>query len=133
MYRSRYFNDSLGAQGPQPSCVTAAFALGSKRLYDFMNRNPQLEMHPVNFTNDPFLAGQNDNLVTINGSIQVDFLGQCCSESLGSTPYSGTGGQADYVRAANRSKGGKAFIVLPSTARDGKISRITPTLTPGSA
>src|SRR5680860_836358 len=116
-----------------PGKVIATFALGSKRLYDFMNRNPQLEMHPVNFTNDPFLAGQNDNLVTINGSIQVDFLGQCCSESLGSTPYSGTGGQADYVSAANRSKGGKAFIVLPSTARDGKISRITPTLTPGSA
>ncbi|HUX46682.1 MAG TPA: acetyl-CoA hydrolase/transferase C-terminal domain-containing protein [Desulfosporosinus sp.] len=116
-----------------PGKVIATFALGTKRLYDFMNRNPQLEMHPVDFTNDPFLAGQNDNFVTINGSIQVDFLGQCCSESLGSTPYSGTGGQADYVRAANRSKGGKSFIVLPSTAKDGKISRITPTLTPGSA
>lgn len=116
-----------------PGRVIATFALGTKRLYDFMNRNPQLEMHPVNFTNDPCLAGQNDNLITINASMQVDFLGQCCSESMGSTPYSGTGGQADFVRAANRSKGGKSFIVLPATAKDGKISRITPTLTPGSA
>lgn len=116
-----------------PGKVIATFALGSKRLYEFMNRNPQLEMHPVDFTNDPFLAGQNDNLVTINASMQVDFLGQCCSESMGSTIYSGTGGQADFVRAANRSKGGKSFIVLPATAKDGKISRITPTLTPGSA
>ncbi|HBP64153.1 MAG TPA: 4-hydroxybutyrate CoA-transferase [Desulfosporosinus sp.] len=116
-----------------PGKVIATFALGSKRLYDFMNRNPQLEMHPVDFTNDPFLAGQNDNFVTINASMQVDFLGQCCSESMGSTPYSGTGGQVDFVRAANRSKGGKSFIVLPATAKDGKISRITPTLTSGSA
>ena len=116
-----------------PGKVIATFALGSKRLYDFMNRNPQLEMHPVDFTNDPFLAGQNDNFVTINASMQVDFLGQCCSESMGSTPYSGTGGQVDFVRAGNRSKGGKSFIVLPATAKDGKISRITPTLTPGSA
>jgi len=116
-----------------PGKVIATFALGTKRLYDFMNRNPQLEMHPVDFTNDPCLAGQNDNLVTINASVQVDFLGQCCSESMGSTPYSGTGGQSDFVRAANRSKGGKSFIVLPATAKDGKISRIMPTLTPGSA
>ncbi len=115
-----------------PGKVVATFALGTKRLYEFMNRNPQLEMHPVDFTNDPYLAGQNDNLVTINASVQVDFLGQCCSESMGSVPYSGTGGQADFVRAANRSKGGKSFIVLPSTAKNGTISRITPTLTPGS-
>lgn len=116
-----------------PGKMVATFALGSKRLYNFMNRNPQLEMHPVDFTNDPCLAGQNDNLVTINASVQVDFLGQCCSESMGSIPYSGTGGQSDFVRAANRSKGGKSFIVLPATAKDGKISRITPTLTPGAA
>jgi acyl-CoA hydrolase len=116
-----------------PGKVIATFALGSKRLYDFMNRNPQLEMHPVDFTNDPCLAGLNDNFITINASMHVDFLGQCCSESLGSTPYSGTGGQADFVRAANRSKGGKSLIVLPSTAKEGKISRIIPTLTPGSA
>ncbi|MHB8076935.1 acetyl-CoA hydrolase/transferase family protein [Desulfosporosinus fructosivorans] len=116
-----------------PGKVIATFALGTKRLYDFMHRNPHVEMHPVDFTNDPCLAGKNDNLVTINASIQVDFLGQCCSESMGSTPYSGTGGQSDFVRSANRSKGGKSFIVLPATAKDGTISRITPTLTAGSA
>ena len=115
-----------------PGKILATFALGSKKLYQFMHRNPALEMHPVDITNDPFLAGQNDNLIAINATMQVDFMGQCGSESLGSTPYSGTGGQSDFVRAANRSKGGKAFIVLPSTAKDDTISRIVPTLTPGT-
>ena len=112
--------------------MLATFALGSKKLYDFINRNPSVEMHPVDTTNDPFLAGQNDNLHCINATMQIDFLGQCGSETLGPKPYSGTGGQADFVRAANRSKGGKAFIVLPSTAKDDTISRIVPTLTPGT-
>jgi acyl-CoA hydrolase len=115
-----------------PGKMVATFALGSKRLYDFMHHNAMLEMHPVNFTNDPYIAGQNDNLISINASLQVDFLGQCGSESMGHVPYSGTGGQADFVRAANRSRGGKSFIVLPSTAKDGTISRIMPTLTPGT-
>jgi acyl-CoA hydrolase len=115
-----------------PGKMIATFALGSKRLYDFMHRNPMLEMHPADITNDPALAGRNDNLVAINASLQVDFLGQCGSESIAHVPYSGTGGQADFVRAANRSRGGKAFIVLPSTARDGTISRIVPMLAPGT-
>lgn len=110
----------------------ATFALGSKKLYDFMHRNPMLEMHPVDFTNDPYIAGQNDKMISINGTIEVDFAGQCCSESIGATPFSGTGGQADFVRAANRSKGGKSFIVTPSTAKNGTISRIVPTLKPGA-
>ncbi|HVJ05950.1 MAG TPA: acetyl-CoA hydrolase/transferase C-terminal domain-containing protein [Candidatus Saccharimonadales bacterium] len=112
--------------------IVATFALGSKKLYQFMNRNPALEMHPVNFTNDPALAGKNDNLIAINATMQVDLIGQCGSESLGCTPHSGTGGQADFVRAANRSNGGKAIIVLPSTAKNDTISRIVPTLTPGT-
>jgi len=115
-----------------PGKMVATFALGSQKLYRFMHRNPALEMHPVEFTNDPYTAAQNDKLVAINATMQVDFLGQCGSESLGSTPYSGTGGQADFIRAANRSKGGKAFIVLPSTAKDDTISRIVPTLTAGT-
>jgi len=115
-----------------PGKMVATFALGSARLYRFMDRNPSLEMHPADFTNDPWLAGRNDNLVAINGALQVDLLGQCGSESLGPSPYSGTGGQADFVRAANRSRGGKAIIVLPSTARNGSISRIVPTLTGGT-
>lgn len=115
-----------------PGKMVATFALGSKRLYDFMHHNAMLEMHPVDFTNDPYVAGQNDKLVAINASLQVDLLGQCGSESIAHLPYSGTGGQVDFVRAANRSRGGKAFIVLPSTAKDGTISRIAPTLTPGT-
>ena len=93
---------------------------------------PGLEIHPVDFTNDPSLAGLNDNLVAINATLQIDLLGQCGSESLGHLPYSGTGGQSDFVRAANRSRGGKAFIVLPSTAKDDTISRIVPALAPGT-
>jgi len=89
-------------------------------------------MHPVEFTNTPALAGLNDNLVAINATLQIDLLGQCGSESLGPAPYSGTGGQSDFVRAANRSRGGKAFIVLPSTAKGDTLSRIVPALTPGT-
>ena len=115
-----------------PGRMVATFALGSARLYRFMHRNPAVEIHPADFTNDPLLASRNDNLVAINGALQVDLLGQCGSESLGPSPYSGTGGQADFVRAANRSHGGKAIIVLPSTARNDTISRIVPTLTAGT-
>ncbi|MES2320970.1 MAG: acetyl-CoA hydrolase/transferase C-terminal domain-containing protein [Pseudomonadota bacterium] len=115
-----------------PGKMVATFALGSQKLYKFMHNNPMIEMHPSNVTNDPYLAGQNDNLISINASLQVDLLGQCGSESIGHLPYSGTGGQADFVRAANRSNGGKSFIVLPSTAKGDTISRIVPTLAPGT-
>jgi len=115
-----------------PLQMFATFALGSRKLYQFMHRNPALEMHPVDFTNDPALAGLNDNLIAINATLQVDLIGQCGSESLGFTPYSGTGGQADFVRAANRSRGGKSFIVLPSTAKENSISRIVPVFSPGT-
>ena len=115
-----------------PGKTIATFALGSNKLYRFMDRNPAVEIHPVNFTNDPALAGLNDNLVAINATLQIDLLGQCGSESLGHAPFSGTGGQSDFVRAANRSRGGKAFIVLPSTAKGDTISRIVPSLSPGT-
>ncbi|MEO8170795.1 MAG: acetyl-CoA hydrolase/transferase C-terminal domain-containing protein [Oxalobacteraceae bacterium] len=115
-----------------PGKIVATFALGSKKLYQFMERNPALEIHPVDFTNDPYIAAQNDKLIAINATLQIDLLGQCGSESLGHLPYSGSGGQVDFVRAANRSRGGKAFIVLPSTAKDDSITRIVPTLTPGT-
>ena len=115
-----------------PGKTIATFALGSKKLYQFMDHNPALEIHPVDFTNDPYLAAKNDKLMAINATLQIDLLGQCGSESLGHVPYSGTGGQADFVRAANRSRGGKAFIVLPSTAQNDRITRIVPTLAPGT-
>ena len=112
--------------------MIATFALGSNKLYRFIDRNPALEIHPVDFTNSPALAGLNDNFVAINATLQIDLLGQCGSESLAHAPYSGTGGQSDFVRAANRSRGGKAFIVLPSTAKGDTISRIVPALSPGT-
>jgi len=115
-----------------PGKMLATFALGSKKLYQFMHRNPALEIHPVDVTNDPYLASSNDNLIAINATMQIDLIGQCGSESLGFTPYSGTGGQADFVRAANRSQGGKSFIVLPATAKENSISRIVPVLSPGT-
>jgi acyl-CoA hydrolase len=115
-----------------PGKMVATFALGSRKLYRYMDRNPAVEMHPSDYTNDPALAGLNDQLVAINATLQIDLLGQCGSESLGSLPYSGTGGQADFVRAANRSRGGKAFIVLPSTAKQDTVSRIVPVLAPGT-
>ena len=115
-----------------PGKIVATFGMGTRRLYDAMDRNPMLEMHPVDFTNDPAIAGQNDNLVAINATLQVDLFGQCGSESLGPNPYSGTGGQTDFIRAANRSNGGRGIIVLPSTAKGDTISRIVPTLTPGT-
>ncbi|OGA99163.1 MAG: 4-hydroxybutyrate CoA-transferase [Burkholderiales bacterium RIFCSPHIGHO2_12_FULL_61_11] len=116
----------------QPGKMLATFALGSKKLYQFLHRNPAVEMQPVDFTNDPYLAGQNDKLHAINATMQIDFMGQCGSESLGFSPYSGSGGQTDFVRAANRSNGGKAFIVLPSTAKNDTISRIVPSLSAGT-
>ncbi|RSZ57180.1 acetyl-CoA hydrolase/transferase family protein [Massilia atriviolacea] len=115
-----------------PGKMVATFALGSQKLYNFLHHNPMIEMHPSNFTNDPYLAAQNDKLMTINATLQIDLLGQCGSESIAHLPYSGTGGQVDFVRAGNRSRGGKSFIVLPSTAKDNTISRIVPTLTPGT-
>lgn len=115
-----------------PGKMFATFALGTKKLYSFMDRNPMIEMHPVDFTNTPHIAAQNDHLISINGTLEIDFAGQCCSESMGPVPYSGTGGQTDFVRAANMSKGGKSFIVTPSTAKQGTISRIVPMLKPGS-
>lgn len=115
-----------------PGKIVGTFVLGSQKLYRFVDRNPMVEMHPADFTNDPFIAGQNNKLAAINATLQVDLMGQCGSESLGHVPYSGTGGQSDFVRAANRSEGGKAFIVLPATAKADTISRIVPILAPGT-
>ena len=82
-----------------PGKMVATFALGSGKLYRLMDRNPALEIHPVDFTNDTALAGQNDKLIAINATLQIDLLGQCGSESLGFSPYSGTSGQSDFARA----------------------------------
>lgn len=109
------------------------FALGTKQVFEFMNGNPMIEMHPVDYVNDPYVIGQIDNMVAINATIQVDLLGQCCSESFGHLQWSGSGGQADFARGANRSRGGKGFICTASTAKNGTVSCIVPTLAPGSS
>jgi 4-hydroxybutyrate CoA-transferase len=112
--------------------IVAGFVLGTKRIFDFIHNNPVFEFHPTQYTNDPFLIAQNDRMVAINSAIQVDLTGQVCADSMGTTPYSGFGGQLDFVRGAARSKGGKPIIALPSTARSGRVSRIVPMLDPGA-
>ncbi len=112
--------------------TVASFALGSQRMYDFIDDNPMMEMLPVDYVNDPYVIAQYDNFISINAALEVDFYGQVCAESIGVAHVSGTGGQADYVRGAVQSKGGKSFIAFASTAKDDTISRIMPILTPGA-
>jgi 4-hydroxybutyrate CoA-transferase len=106
--------------------------LGTKRLFTFLNENPIFEMHPTCYTNDPFIIAQNDRMIAINSAIQIDLTGQVCADSIGTRPYSGFGGQVDFIRGAARSKGGKPVIALPSTAKNGSISRIAPVLDSGA-
>jgi acyl-CoA hydrolase len=115
-----------------PGKVLMTFALGSDSLYEFLDDNPFLEAHPVEYVNDPMIASQNDNLVAINSAIEIDLTGQVCSDSIGAFIYSGFGGQVDFIRAAARSKGGKPIIALPSTAKGGAMSRIVPFLKEGA-
>lgn len=110
----------------------ATLAWGSKKMYDYMDDNPAFEMHPVSYTNNPYVIAQHDNFVSVNSCVEVDLFGQVCSESIGTKHYSGSGGQLDYVRGANMSKGGKGFIAMLSTTKGGTISKIKPILTPGS-
>lgn len=112
--------------------IVASFCMGSQRLYDFVDNNPLIEFHPTEYTNDPFVIAQNDKMVAINAAIEVDLTGQVCSDSLGELFYSGIGGQVDFIRGAARSKGGKPIIALPSTAKNGTVSRIVSTLRPGA-
>jgi len=115
-----------------PHKIIASFVLGSRPLFDFINNNPLIELHPVYYTNDPFVIAQNEKMVAINAAVQVDLTGQVCSDSIGRSFYSGFGGQTDFIRGAARSKGGKPVIALPSTARDGTVSRIVPMLEVGA-
>lgn len=110
----------------------AAFALGSEKMYRFMDNNPSIQMLPVNYTNDPRIISKHPDMMSVNAALEVDFIGQVCAESIGRRHYSGTGGQVDFVRGAVASKGGKSFIAFPSTTRDGKISKIKPTLSCGA-
>jgi itaconate CoA-transferase len=100
------------------------FAMGQKAMYDFLNDNPAVESRPVDYVNDPRIIAQNDNVVSINATIQIDLTGACNSEHMLGHQYSASGGQLDFVRGAYASKGGKSIIATPSTAAKGKISRI---------
>jgi acyl-CoA hydrolase len=108
-------------------------AVGTRRLYDFVADNPGVEFWPVDETNDPAKVAAEPHFTAINATIEVDFLGQCASESLGSDYWSSSGGQPDFARGAVLSEGGQAFIVLHSTTGDGEVSRIVPQLHPGAA
>lgn len=112
--------------------IVAGFALGSQRLYDYMDNNPIFEFHPQDYINDPFVIAQNHKQVAINSALEVDLTGQVCADSIGTIFYSGVGGQLDFIYGASRSPGGVPIIALPATAKDGTISRIVPTLKPGA-
>jgi len=104
--------------------VIGTFALGSERLYRFLDNNPLFEFHPVEYTNDPFTIAQNDRMVAVNSAIEVDLTGQVCSDSIGTRIYSGFGGQLDFIRGAAHSRDGRPIIAMRSTAKSGTISRI---------
>ena len=118
-----------------PGKIVAGFMLGTKRLYDWADDNPLIELHRTEYVNDPFVIAQNERMVAINSAIEVDLTGQVCADSIGPKLYSGVGGQLDFVYGASRSKGGVPVIALPSTnpMRDGKVlSKIAPLLKYGA-
>jgi 4-hydroxybutyrate CoA-transferase len=116
----------------KPGKIIVGFALGTKKLFDFVDNNPIFEFRPTAYTNNPERIACNDNMVAINSALQVDLTGQVCSDSIGNQFYSGIGGQVDFLRGASRSKGGKPIIAISSTAKGGTISRIVPMLSPGA-
>ncbi len=118
-------------KGVDPGRALATFLMGSKRLYDYVNDNPFVEMRSSDYVNDVSTIKMNPRMVAINSAVEVDVTGQVCADSIGSKMYSGVGGQMDFIRGASLSEGGKAIIALPSVTKHG-ISRIVPTLKPGA-
>lgn len=114
-----------------PGRALATFLIGSKRLYDYVDDNPFLEMRESDYVNDVAVIRQNKKMIAINSAIEVDVTGQVCADSIGPNMYSGVGGQMDFIRAASLSEGGKAIIALPSITRKG-ISRLVPALKMGA-
>ncbi len=115
-----------------PGKIVAAFCLGTRRLYDLIDDNPVFEFYPTDYVSDPRNIARNDNMVAINSALEIDLTGQVCADSLGHRFYSGIGGQADFMRGAALARNGRPIIALPSTARDGTVSRIVPILSPGA-
>ena len=116
----------------QPGLIVASFVMGSQRLYDFVDDNPMVALYPSSYTNDPFVIARHEEMTAINSAIEVDLTGQVCADSLGPKLWSGIGGQVDFIRGAARAVRGVPIIALPSTALDGKQSRIVPLLRPGA-
>jgi GNAT superfamily N-acetyltransferase/acyl CoA:acetate/3-ketoacid CoA transferase beta subunit len=112
--------------------VVASFCLGTRRLYDFVDNNPLFAFHPTEYVNNPFTINQQHKMVAINTALEIDLTGQVCADSIGSKFFSGVGGQVDFNRGAAKAPGGKAIIALPSTAEDGKVSRIVVHLSTGA-
>jgi acyl-CoA hydrolase len=115
-----------------PGKLVTSFVMGTKRLYDFVDDNPMIEMHPSDYVNDPFIIARHRGMVAINSALAVDLTGQVCADSIGSKFYSGVGGQVDFVRGAVRAPQGRAILALPSTAKQGTISRVVIELAAGS-
>lgn len=113
--------------------LVATFLMGSQKLYDFVNNNPNVEMYPATYVNNPMIIAQNHKMISINSCIEIDLMGQVVSETIGTKQISGVGGQVDYVRGACMAKEGISIMAMPSTAASGKVSRIVPILTPGAA
>lgn len=111
--------------------TVAAFCMGSRETYEYLHDNPEIEMHPIEYTNNPLVIAQNTKMIAINTALQVDLTGQATAESLGHIFYSGVGGQADFMRGALLG-GGKTILALPSTAKNGEVSRIVPFLQEGA-
>jgi acyl-CoA hydrolase len=112
--------------------IVTAFVMGSKRLYDFVDDNPMVEMRSVDFTNDTHVIRTFERMVAINSAIEVDLSGQVAADSIGQRLYSGVGGQMDFIRGAALAGQGRSIIALPSTAGNGTVSRIVPILRPGA-
>ena len=112
--------------------MVAAFALGTKKLYDFIDDNPAVAMLRGSYVVDPYVIGKNYKMVSINTTLEIDLTGQCCSESIGHSQFSGTGGQADTAIGAQLSPGGKSIIALYSTAKNDSLSKIVPLLSAGA-
>jgi ribosomal protein S18 acetylase RimI-like enzyme/acyl CoA:acetate/3-ketoacid CoA transferase beta subunit len=115
-----------------PRVTVSSFAMGSRRLYDALDDNPGFAFYDSRFVNDPRIIAQNDQVVAINSALQVDLTGQVCADSMGYRFYSGIGGQVDFIRGAAMSRGGRPIIALPSTAKEGSVSRIVPRLDEGA-
>ena len=113
--------------------MVATFLMGTKRLYDFVNNNPNVLMFPADYVNHPAVICQNHKMVSINSCVEVDLMGQVVSEAIGLKQISGVGGQVDYVRGTSMAKDGKSIIAVPSTAAKGTVSRIVPFLAEGAA